>query len=357
MNKYYAGCDTHKDQHFFSIIDVSGQVLESFEIENNLSGWQEAYSSLKKYPEVTCGIENSKNYAKHLSAFFLDKKLKIKEVNPVFTGLKRKAHTRYDKTDLIDSIVIERITRDEVKYLPDIRVDEEQEDLKLIIRQRNELVKEKTRLVNRLHSKLTQLMPGYKKTFGSLNAQKSLNNIEQHLKSDKTLHWLILQDINLLKNLFSNIKELEKMLEQRRKDSLLIQNLTTLTGINTIGACSLLSIIGDISHFQNSDKLASFAGIAPARKESGKYSRDFRNRGGNRRLNAIIYRIALTQICNDCEGKKYYKKKIQDGKTKKQVLHFLMRKLVKIIYMMYKYNKPYEYKNNEEAQSQILKAA
>ena len=357
MNKYYAGCDTHKDQHFFSIIDVSGEVLESFEIENNLLGWNKAHTTFQKYPQIICGIENSGNYGKHLAAFFLEKNVQIKEVNPVFTGLKRKAHTCYDKTDLIDSVVIARITRDEIKYLPDIKINAAQEDLKLIIRQRGELVKERTKLVNRLHAKLTQFMPGYKKMFGNLNAQKTLRLIEQSLKMENTLHWLILQDINLLKNLIKNIKELEKMLEQREKSNILIQNLTTLTGINTISACSLISIVGDISYFKNSDKLAAFAGIAPVKKESGKYSRVYRNKGGNRRLNSIIYRIALTQICRDEEGTKYYEKKIKDGKTKKQALHFLMRKLVRIIFMMYKHNKPYEYKNIKEIQTQDIQAA
>lgn len=34
MYEYFAGCETHKEKHFFSIINSKGELQESFEIAN-----------------------------------------------------------------------------------------------------------------------------------------------------------------------------------------------------------------------------------------------------------------------------------------------------------------------------------
>ena len=86
----------------------------------------------------------------------------------MFTGKRRKAHTCSNKTDQIDSVMIARITRDEADYLPDVQENREAEELNAINRQREELVKEQTRIKNRLHSKLMQINTRYKEKYGKL---------------------------------------------------------------------------------------------------------------------------------------------------------------------------------------------
>ena len=344
MHEYFAGCDTHKEKHFFSIIDCKGEVQESFEIANSPKGWNEALIKIQKYPKILCGIENSANYAKKFSKFLLEKGLKLKEVNPVFTGKKRKAHTCSSKTDLIDSIIIAKITRDEQDYLPDIQINQESEELKAITRQREELVKEQTRIKNRLHSKLTQFDPQYKENYGSFRNKGTISKLEADFKkSTDILEKLLFQDIKLLKNIIKEIEILEKMLLEKEQKNVLIQNLDTIKGIDTVSACKMVGIIGDISRFKTPDKLASYAGISPVEKSSGKSSKKFRNCKGNRQLNAVFYTMALTQIRCFEIAKAYYVSKLNEGKTKKQALHCLMRRLVKIIWMMYKHNQPYNF--------------
>lgn len=354
MYEFYAGCDTHKEKHFISIINAKGQLQESFEVKNSSLGWTTSLNRFKKYPEILIGIENTANYARKFGKFLLQHNCKLKEVNPVFTGKKRKAHTCSDKTDQIDSVMIARITRDEADYLPDVNDNQEAEELNAIIRQREELVKEQTRIKNRIHAKLTQINPQYKEKYKKLKNIGTIKKLETNFKkSSNIFEKLVFQDVKLLKNILEEIKNLEKMLIEKQKANLLLQNLDTIDGIDTIGACKLVGIIGDIQKFKTPDKLASYAGISPVEKSSGKNSRRFRNTRANRRLNSVFYLIALTQIrCNEI-AKTYYTRKLKEGKTEKQSLHCLMRRLVKIIWTIYKHNTPYNY----QPESQQLQAA
>ncbi|NJK98196.1 MAG: IS110 family transposase [Bacteroidales bacterium] len=216
--------------------------------------------------------------------------------------------------------MIARITRDEVDYLPDIQDNQEAEELNAVNRQREELVKEETRIKNRLHAKLIQINPEYKDRYGKLCNKGALKKIEiDFCKTKDILEKLVLQDVKLLKNIIEEIKNLEKMLLEKQKANPLIQNLTTMDGIDTITACKLVGIIGDIDKFKSPDKLASYAGIAPVEKSSGKSSKKFRNTRANRRLNTAFYTIALTQRRYNEIAKAYFIKNRMKGRPKSRL--------------------------------------
>lgn len=88
MYEFYAGCDTHKEKHFISIINSKGQLQESFEIKNSQKGWDLSLNIFKKYSEILIGIENTANYARKFGKFLLQNNLNLKEVNPVFVCIK-----------------------------------------------------------------------------------------------------------------------------------------------------------------------------------------------------------------------------------------------------------------------------
>ena len=357
MLKFYAGCDTHKAEHSICIINQQGQKVESFCIANNLSGWSQALNVFQKYENLICGVENHANYAKLFSKFLINNNIHLKEVNPVFTGKRRKASTKKDKTDEIDAFIVAKITRDEVNVLPDIVNDEKQEQIKLISSHRDELVKEKVRLVNRLHSKLTQIDTSYKQRYGKdIACNKSLTSMEKDFsKYNDTRSLLILKDIKRLKSLIEEISEVEVMMEEYRKKDSLIINLDTICGIGTITAFKLVSLVGDISKFKNENKFACYVGASPIRFASGSFSKTMKNRGGRRELHCLMMQITRDQKKYAPEGKKYFEKKLNEGKTEAQAAIALQRKIVKIIYQIYKHNKPYHY--SKQSSEQVLQAA
>jgi transposase len=359
--KFFVGCDTHKAEHSVCIIDQTGKILESFPIKNNLEGWMKALNVFQKYENILVGIENHANYAKLFSKFLIKHKIPLKEVNPVFTGKTRKASTKRDKTDEIDAYVVAKITRDERDYLPNIAFDDRQEKIKLISKQRDDAVEEKVRLVNRLHSKLFQIDTLYKQRYGKdISSPNAIELMEKdYEKLDDVQSTLIRKDIKRLKGIIEEILELNLLMDEN-SDSL-TKNLDSISGIAIITAFKLVALIGDISKFKNENNFASYVGASPVKFASGSYSKTVKNRGGRKSLHCLMMQITRTQKKHDPEAKKYFEKKLSEGKTEDQAMISLQRKIVKIIYQIYKHNKPYDYQKHQQDKTlqnnKILQAA
>lgn len=79
--------------------------------------------------------------------------------------------------------------------------------------------------------------------------------------------------------------------------------LHTMPGINLIAAASIISEIGNIERFPNSDKLAQFSGVAPVNFSSAGKGKDQRSRQGNRVLNATFHFLAIQLVQVNSNGK------------------------------------------------------
>jgi hypothetical protein len=56
------------------------------------------------------------------------------------------------------------------------------------------------------------------------------------------------------------------------------------------------------------------------------------NRGGNRRLNAILYRIVLTQAHHSEQARAYLDRRVTEGKSKREAMRALKRFVVRAIW-------------------------
>jgi transposase len=72
--------------------------------------------------------------------------------------------------------------------------------------------------------------------------------------------------------------------------------LTRLCGIGLLAAGALAGILRPGLRFTSDAQLAAYAGVAPLEASSAGYIRHRLNRGGHRRLNAILYRVAVMQM-------------------------------------------------------------
>ena len=162
------------------------------------------------------------------------------------------------------------------------------------------------------------------------------------------------QDFNILsliRQIKNNLDELDEVNKQIEK---LLNHfdlpLRSMKGIDVLTEAKIISEIGDISRFKNAAALAKYAGVAPVTYASGMSALQMANARGNRKLNDIFFKIALTTITPFGTNKvlvhpifyDYYQKKISEGKTKMQALKCVQRRLVNIIYNMMKHQRPYE---------------
>ncbi len=75
--------------------------------------------------------------------------------------------------------------------------------------------------------------------------------------------------------------------------------------------------------------------MAPLEASSAGIVRHRLNRGGNRRLNAILYRIALTQIRCAPDAQAYLARRQAEGKTWREAIRALKRYLIRAIWRLW----------------------
>ena len=56
------------------------------------------------------------------------------------------------------------------------------------------------------------------------------------------------------------------------------------------------------------------------------------SRGGNRKINRVLHIMAVVQLRNATEGRAYYDRKIAAGKTSKEAMRCLKRRLSDMVY-------------------------
>ena len=85
---------------------------------------------------------------------------------------------------------------------------------------------------------------------------------------------------------------------------------------------------GDPARFTSRDAYAAYNGTAPIEYASGGRRRHRLSRRGNRRLNHALHLAALCQIRHPgSEGRRYFDRKLEEGKTKKEALRALKRQI------------------------------
>ena len=77
---------------------------------------------------------------------------------------------------------------------------------------------------------------------------------------------------------------------------------------------------------------ASWNCTAPIGASSGDQNRHRLSRTGNRRINRVLHIIAVVQLRNDTEGRRYYRRKLAEGKTTMQATRALKRRLSDVVY-------------------------
>jgi transposase len=103
--------------------------------------------------------------------------------------------------------------------------------------------------------------------------------------------------------------------------------LVELDGVGPIVAALILGHVADPARFPTRERFAAYNGTAPIEASSGPRKRHRLNPRGNRKLNHAMHMIAVTQIRNDTPGRAYYDRNIAEGKTTKEALRALKRRI------------------------------
>ena len=109
--------------------------------------------------------------------------------------------------------------------------------------------------------------------------------------------------------------------------------LTEVFGVGAIIAATVIGDVGDVSRFPTRDHFAAYNGTAPIEVSSGPRKIHRLSRRGNRRMNHAIHMAAVTQIRHrHSEGRAYYDRKRAEGRSGKEAIRALKRRISDAIY-------------------------
>ena len=92
-------------------------------------------------------------------------------------------------------------------------------------------------------------------------------------------------------------------------------------------AAKIIGRVITIARFPTKAHFASYTGTAPVEVSSGGTVRHRLSRGGDRQLNYALHMVAICQITRDTEGRAYYRRKLAEGKSEREALRSLKRRI------------------------------
>jgi transposase len=104
-------------------------------------------------------------------------------------------------------------------------------------------------------------------------------------------------------------------------------------GVSTGTVADMLVVLGDNpQRIRSEAAFAKLCGVCPVPASSGKTSRHRLNRGGNRRANAALYRVALVRMRHHAPTREYIQRRTADGKSPREIRRCLKRYIAREIF-------------------------
>lgn len=122
-----------------------------------------------------------------------------------------------------------------------------------------------------------------------------------------------------------------------------IENIKTIPGVSDKTISAVLGECGDIKRFPSVKSFIGYLGLYPTQYQSGNSMRVGRlAKRGIPIAKHALYMAAVASIIHNEQLRKIFRDKVSAGKSKKEALVIVSKKLAAIIYSVFKYNKPYK---------------
>lgn len=256
-------------------------------------------------------------------------------VNPGQFQVIRKSVSKTDKNDARALALF--LSKD---MLPETRVKSaEHAQLASVTHTRDLLVKQRTRLLNKLHALYNR--HGIKTKKSKFASMRALRKLDMDVFSElEQIEASIIRDQAI--SLTQAIKKLDKHIETFATPLDGFEGLTSIKGIGTRAAAIFLSGIGDVNDFETSDKLAAYFGIVPRVSQSNKTTNMGRiTKRGNKLVRTTLVQCTLIAIRYSGYLNSFYRR-IKTKRGAGKAIIATARKLLKIIYDTLKNNWVFE---------------
>jgi transposase len=190
----------------------------------------------------------------------------------------------------------------------------------------------RTQVACRLHAVLCELVPGgISQDITAAHASDVLESIRPAGAVEVARCELAAVFVEDLRRIDTRMRDTKKKLTTAVQAS--GTTVTQIFGAGPVIAGTVIGYVADVSRFPSQDHFAACNGTAPIEVSSGSRKIYRLSRRGNRRLNHAVHMAAITQIrYRHSDGRAYYDRKLAEGKTHKQALRCLKRRISNAIF-------------------------
>ncbi|WP_338106067.1 IS110 family transposase [Streptomyces coelicoflavus] len=379
MPQIWAGVDMGKEHHHCVVINPDGERLLSRRVLNDETALLELIGDvLALDADVLWAVDLNHGGAALLVGLLLNHDQPMVYITGLTVHRASASYRGEGKTDAKDAFVIAdqaRMRRDLGLLRPG---DEIAVDLRTLTGRRTDLMCDRTRQINRLRAQLLGIFPALERELELPNKgpvvpltgyrtpaairRSGVKRIETWLRNRKVRSAAALARtaaeaaeaqhtalpgekpaaamvVRLAKGVMAldeEIAEVDALIEARFREHPHAEVILSLPGMGKhLGAVFLAATGGDMDAFGSADRLAGFAVLAPAPRDSGRVSGNLRRpRRFHRALLNAMYLSALSSLKNCPASKSYYARKRAEGKGHKQALPALARRRINVLWTM-----------------------
>ncbi|WP_370088340.1 IS110 family transposase [Streptacidiphilus sp. MAP12-16] len=329
------GVDTHKDVHAAAVITLLGVALDGRSFPSTTEGYRQLITWARSFGTLRrAGVECTGSYGAALTRHLHAEGVEVAEVNQPDKAARR----RHGKTDAIDAEAAARAVLSGRATAAAKTSDGPVEMLRLFKLAKGSAIKSRTQAINQLKSVLVSADAALRESLAGLTNPRlfkrcaDLDDLYTSGPAGAARHTLRLL-ARRIQHLTEEIDDLNKRIAEAVDVS--TPGLLDVRGVGPDSAAALLISVGD-----NPERLASEAsfaalcGTSPVEASSGKTQRRRLNRGGDRQANAALYRIVLSRLRWDDRSQNYLRRRLAEGKTRREIIRCLKRYVAREIYRL-----------------------
>lgn len=380
--RIWAGIDAGKGHHHCVVINDNGDRLLSRKVANDESEILDLLASVTDLAgdeRVVWAVDINRGVSALLITVLAAHKQLLLYIPGRTVFLAARTYRGDQKTDARDAAIIADQARMRRDLQPIAAEDQISTDLRLMTARRTDLVCDRTRSFNRLRAQLAEYFPALERSFKFTESKSALLLLTgyqtpealRRIGVSRLQAWLLKRGARntatiagkaiaaahaqlttvpaqhvgaaLVARLAADvltlndeISELDQQIEDRLREHSSATVLMSMPGIGpTLAAEFVAATGGNVSIFENADRLAGIAGLAPAAKDSGRISGNHhRPRRYDRRLLRIFYLSAATAARCDPASRTFYERKRSEGKSFKQAILALARRRLNVLWAM-----------------------
>jgi transposase len=327
--KVLIGVDPHKASVAVAAVDeAKGELIERASFQHSRVGLRALERWARRFPERRWAVENASGLGRHLAGRLAASGELVVDVPPKLSARVRVLSSfasNARKNDGLDALATAlAASRNERLAVVDPQATSEL--LRLLSERREDLVAERTRALNRLHGLLRDLLPGgVGGTLSAHRAARILRGVRPQGASASLRRRLASEVLRDVRSLDRKIVDLNGRIEAEVEAS--GTTLIEIFGVGPILAAKIVGTVGSVARFPTKAHFASYSGTAPVEASSGEVVRHRLSLAGNRHLNNALHMVAVCQARSDARGGAYYRKKLAEGKSRKEALRCLKRRI------------------------------